>query len=203
VRREALPRECPAHVTLRLRDGLPSLRRQSVVKELRRSFAAACERGHFRVAQFSVQGDHLHLLVEATGKPALGRGMKSIAARVARAVNRVFGRSGAVLLGRYHVRALRTPKEVRNALAYVLLNARKHWMKRTGAAPPVKLDEASSARWFDGWARRARPLSSGEPPPVAPPRTWLLRVGWRRHGLLDPMEVPGALRARVTKAKGQ
>ncbi|HEX5067393.1 MAG TPA: transposase [Myxococcota bacterium] len=191
VRREQMPRDCPAHVTLRIREGLPSLRRLSFVKELRRSFAAACERGDFRVTQFSVQRDHLHLLVEAAGKHALGRGMKSISARVARAVNRVFRQSGAVLLGRYHVRALRTPREVRNALAYVLLNARKHWRQRTGVAPPMKLDEASSAAWFDGWRRRRWPLPSADRPPIAPPRTWLLRAGWRRHGLLDPSEVPG------------
>jgi REP element-mobilizing transposase RayT len=166
------------------------LRRQSFVRVLRRSFAAACERGDFRIAQFSVQRDHLHLLVEAECERALGRGMKSISARVARAVNRVFRHSGAVLLGRYHVRALRTPREVRNALAYVLLNARKHWKQRTGGAPPVRLDEASSARWFDGWNRKLQPWPTDRPPPIASPRTWLLAVGWRRHGLLDPAEVP-------------
>jgi REP element-mobilizing transposase RayT len=196
VKRDAHPRECPAHVTLRVRGDVPSLRTRRLLKELRRSFAEACERGEFRVAQFSVQRDHLHLLVEAAGKPALGRGMKSISARVARAINRVFHRSGAVLLGRYHVHALRTPKEVRSALAYVLLNARKHWKQRTGSAPPVMLDEASSARWFDGWALRQRQPEPSEPGPVAPARSWLLRVGWRRHGLLDPSEVPGGKGAR-------
>jgi REP element-mobilizing transposase RayT len=195
VKRDAHPRECPAHVTLRVRNDVPSLRTRPLLKELRRSFAASCERGEFRVAQFSVQRDHLHLVVEAAGKQALGRGMKSISARVARAINRVFRRSGAVLLGRYHVRPLRTPKEVRSALAYVLLNARKHWKQRTGNAPPVKLDEASSGNWFDGWRRTLRAPVGDEPAPVAPARSWLLRVGWRRHGLLDPAEVPGAQRA--------
>jgi REP element-mobilizing transposase RayT len=191
VKRDPHPRDCPAHVTLRVRSDVPSLRTRPLLKELRRSFAAACERGEFRVAQFSVQRDHLHLVVEAAGKQALGRGMKSIAARVARAANRIFRRSGPVLLGRYHVRALRTPREVRNALAYVLLNARKHWKQRTGSAPPVELDEASSAGWFDGWRRRDGPSEVIEFAPVAPARSWLLRIGWRRHGLLDPDEVPG------------
>ncbi|HEX5065097.1 MAG TPA: hypothetical protein VFY49_03220, partial [Myxococcota bacterium] len=118
------------------------------------------------------------------------RGMKSIAARLARLVNRLRHRRGAVLLGRYHVRALHTPREVRNALAYVLLNARKHWAQRHGSAPPVRLDEASSGAWFTGWSRRLRPPSA-LPPPVAPPHTWLLHTGWRRHGLIDPSEVPG------------
>jgi len=192
VRREVLPRGCPAHITLRTQRDVPSLRRRAFVSEIKRGFAVACQRGDFRVTQFSIQRDHLHLLIEAENERALARGMKSIAARVARAANRVFRRSGAVLLGRYHVRALRTPREVRNALAYVLLNVRKHWKQRTGAAPPVRLDEASSARWFEGWSRRPQPVSSREPPCVATARTWLLCVGWRRHGLLDPAEVPGS-----------
>ena len=192
--RTALDARNPCHVTLKVRRGLPSLRTRKFVGELQRSFAAACERGRFRVVHYSIQRDHVHLIVEAAGKLALACGMKSIAARVARTANRVFGRRGPVLADRYHRHTLRTPREVRNALAYVLLNARKHWHQRTGSTPPVELDEGSSAAWFDGWVRRAR-RSSSEPCPVAPARTWLLRIGWRRHGLLDPAEVPGTLRA--------
>ena len=138
-----------------------------------------------------VRRESLPLIVEANSNQALGSGMKSISARIARAVQRAFRLSGPVLLGRYHVHALRTPREVRHALAYVLLNARKHWKQRTGGSPPVRIDAASSGMWFTGWTRSVRPSPSGEPPPVAPPRTWLLRAGWRRHGLIDPAEVPG------------
>jgi len=179
-------------VTLRVRRGLPVLRTHRFLRELRASLREACERRGFRVVHYSVQRNHLHLLVESAGKEALGRGMKAISARVARAVQRSFGLSGPVLHGRYHLRVLRTPREVRNALAYVLLNARKHWHERHGAPPPERLDEASSARWFKGW-RRA-PASREPPrgaPEVAPPHTWLLSTGWRRHGLIDPAEVPG------------
>ncbi len=149
----------------------------------------ACERGGFRVAHYSLQRDHVHRVVEAAGKRALGNGMKSVSSRLAFAVNRVFGRSGAVLDGRYHVHVLRTPREVRNALAYVLLNSRKHWKQRRGSAPPARMDDASSGRWFDGWKRRIDVPQ--DPPEVASPRSWLLRAGWRRHGLIDPAEVPG------------
>jgi REP element-mobilizing transposase RayT len=165
------------------------------VREFRRTLAEACERGAFRVNHYSLQGDHAHLIVEAQGKDALACGMKSIAARLARAVNRVAGRSGPVLDGRYHHHSLRSPREVRRALAYVLLNARRHLAKSRGItrSATAHLDGASSARWFDGW----RPRTAGRIPEtralreVAPPRTWLLRVGWRRHGLVDPAEVPG------------
>jgi hypothetical protein len=162
-----------------------------------------CERGEFRVLHYSLQRDHVHLIVEADSARALACGMKSIGARLARAVNRVFRHAGAVLDGRYHLRWLRTPREVRTALAYVLLNVRKHWRQRFGRNPPVRLDVASSGRWFDGWSD---PTFTGEttcigqkPPEVSPARTWLARVGWRRHGLVDPREVPGA-RSRTAKS---
>jgi hypothetical protein len=149
----------------------------------------------FRVVHYSIQTNHVHLIVEAAGKQALGSGMKSIGSRLARAVNRVFSRVGPVVDGRYHLRVLRTPREVRNAIAYVLLNVRKHWRQRRGTAPPGRVDEASSGRWFNGWRRRVRgPTRGGEAPEVAAPRSWLLSQGWRRHGLIDPAEVPGGAR---------
>ena len=181
----------PAHVTLRARNDVPSLRTVKLVREVERSFARACERGDFRLAHYSLQGNHAHLIVEAEGRDALGRGMKAVAARPARAVNRVFGRSGPVLADRYHVRVLRTPRAVRNALAYVLLNPRRHAAKagRT-LSPAARIDPASSGRWFDGW--RGRLPHALDAPAVAPPRTWLLVVGWRSRGLLDPDAIPGA-----------
>jgi hypothetical protein len=183
---------------------LPSLRTIRIVQEIERSFADGCARPGFRLAHYSLQGNHAHLIVEASDRDALGRGMKAIGARLARAVNRVAGRSGRVVAERYHLRLLPTPKEVRRALGYVLLNARRH-AARGGAAPPrdgVSLDPASSARWFDGWKRYARKpwdpgaddarrVGAASKPPVARPRTWLLKIGWRRHGLLDPADVPG------------
>ncbi|MGI9431691.1 MAG: transposase, partial [Myxococcota bacterium] len=160
--------------------------------EIEQSFARACERGSFRVVHYSIQSDHGHFLVEANGRDALGRGMKSLAARFARAVNRALQRRGPVLADRYHLRVLRSPRQVRNALAYVLLNARRHLAKRRGRAAVRgdALDPASSGRWVDGWTAR-QTVPSGDPPSVAPPHTWILRVGWRRHGLISPAEVPG------------
>jgi REP element-mobilizing transposase RayT len=171
------------------------LRSRRFLRVFRDSLRRGCERGHFRVVHYSVQRDHVHLLVEATGKQAMGRGMKSVAARLARAANRAFGRAGPVLHGRYHIRVLRTPREVRNALAYVLLNVRKHWSQRHGSPPPARVDEASSGRWFHGWRGSVRRGRRPEPPEVAPAHTWLLRVGWRRHGLVDVAEVPGGRRS--------
>jgi len=199
VAREAFGRALPTHVTLRVRDGVPSLRTVPIVRELERSFAAGCVRPGFRLVHYSLQGNHAHLVVEASDQEALGRGMKAIGARLARAVNRVTGRTGPVLAERYHHRLLRTPREVHRALRYVLLNARHHVGKaRAALERRVRFDPASSARFFDGWkmgkrtAEGALESAAGRVPlPVTRARTWLLSTGWRRHGLLDPADVPG------------
>jgi REP element-mobilizing transposase RayT len=168
---------------------MPSLRSARLVRELERSFAEACERGRFRVVHYSIQHDHVHAIVEAAGKHALACGMKSFAARVARAVNRVFRRRGPVLADRYHRRTLSTPRKVRNALVYVLLNARRHLAKLKRVVTEAAIDPCSSGRWFAGW--RHGGFDSRDPPSVAEPHSWLLAIGWRRHGLIDPSEIPG------------
>jgi len=191
VKRPKVAKGSPAHVTLRVRGDVPSLRSRRFIRVFQERMRIGCERGDFRVCHYSIQRDHVHLVVETNGKEALGRGMKSVGIRLARTVNRVFGRVGPVLFGRYHLRVLRTPSEVRHALAYVLLNARKHWRQRKGSAPPVVLDVASSGAWFDGWKRPPPKTEPAGSAPVAPARYWLLRQGWRQRGLLDPSEVPG------------
>jgi len=151
---------------------------------------------------FSVQGDHLHLLVEARDARALSSGVRSVSIRVARYVNALLSRRGPLWAERWHGRALGSPREVRNVLLYVLANFRKHARK----ALPPGLDACSSAAWFDGW--RGWAPGGGVPPPlvarapsggvgdelracpVLPPRTWLAKRGWRRHGLLGLAETP-------------
>jgi putative transposase len=92
LRRPPITRHVAGHVTLQLREGLPSLRRARLVRALEASFQRGAERGDFRLLQYSIQADHLHAIVEASDSAALGRGMMALATRVARAVNRVFRR---------------------------------------------------------------------------------------------------------------
>ncbi len=174
----------PAHVTLRARPGLPSMRAARVFPAVRAAIARAQRGCAFRICHFSVQSNHIHLLVEAKDRQALSRGIQGLAIRLARAVNRVLGRRGEVWGDRYHRRDLATPREVRNALVYVLQNFRKHAAKARG------LDSCSSAAWFTGW-RDCRPITPvGVEKPVLSPRTWLLGTGWRRLGLLASAESP-------------
>ena len=184
----------PVHATVRVRRELSWLRAQRVFLEIRSALGASSHAA-FRVVEFSVQRDHLHLLVEAHDNAALSAGMKGLGVRVARAVNRVLGRSGRVWSDRYHARELRSPRAVRNALVYVLHNARKH---RASLAP---IDPCSSAAWFDGFRRDEltaivwpdiRGIVATSERPTAAARTWLGSTGWRRRGLIGIDEAPAS-----------
>jgi REP element-mobilizing transposase RayT len=155
---------------------------------LHAAFSDARVRGSFRLVHFSAQSNHLHLLVEAGDRAALGRGMQGLAIRLARRLNRLWGRRGGVFADRYHARALRTPREVRHALVYVLANARRHGIGYRG------IDPHASGAWFGGWrdAPRRAEAPCEAPGPVSAARTWLLAVGWRRHGLIGTRESPRA-----------
>jgi len=171
----------PLHVTLRLRDGLPSLRGDLVRVRLLDAISDGGQRFGFRLNHFSLQSNHIHLIVEADDRRALSRGVKGFAVRMARALNSLWKRSGSLFSDRFHARALRTPREVRSALLYVLQNARHHGIRRFG------VDPFSSGPWFDGWRQGIVFTSDG---PVAKAGTWLLRVGWRKHGLIGIQESP-------------
>ena len=102
---------------------------------------------------------------------------------------------------RYHVEVIRTPRQMRNTLCYVLQNARRHgeWLDKRFHG----MDPFSSAMWFDGWADdrwREGLVRGGPEPPVAPARSWLLTTGWRRHRLLMIDEVPPAVRKATGRA---
>jgi REP element-mobilizing transposase RayT len=172
----------PAYITLRGNDRLRSLRSDLAYAAIEGAIAAASSE-QFRVIHFSVQHDHVHLIVEASDREALIHGVQGLSIRAARAVNHAFRRRGRLWTDRYHARDLGSPREVRSAIAYVLLNRRRH------AAWARGIDRCSSGRWFDGWKGGTAALAGQ--PATASPRTWLGSAGWRRRGLIALDERPG------------
>ncbi len=174
----------PLHVTLRVRPEVWNLRSRRCFGVLRRAFYKCLSEKHSRVAHFSVQGNHVHLLVEARDSGELGAMMRAMCVRMAKGLNKVMGRrAGKVFGDRYHSRSLRSPTETRAALVYVLQNRRGH-LAELGERLPRDWtdDDYSSARWFPGW-KEARPSPpTDDPALVAPPVTWLLDKGWRLRG---------------------
>jgi len=178
LRRPSHSQHHPLHVTLRVQQGVSSLREHSLFLAVRKALAKGKQHFGFSLVHFSIQRDHLHLIAEASDRRALSRGVQGLSIRVARAVNRQLWRKGRLFADRYHARALKTPREVRFALRYVLLNARKHarasersrtlprrasprsaaphWLPfDTGMAgiPSGFVDSRSSAPWFRGFSR--------------------------------------------------
>ena len=183
----------PVHVTVKLKAGLPRLRRRAEHAALRGVFAAASSRGarsaSFRLCHYAVLNDHLHLIVEADDRSSLSRGMQGLLVRVARALNRLWQRKGTVFADRYHDEVLKSPAQVRNAVRYVLANGMRHGCVAAGQV----IDVFSSAAWFDGFLESVTVRGiEGMPRPVGHARTWLLRMGWRVHGLISVHERPRA-----------
>ncbi len=193
LRRPAQSPSHPVHVTLRIAPGFQSLRGSALFRTIRGALAKARERLGVRLIHFSIQRDHLHLIVEAD-EGALSRGIQGLSIRVAKGINRRLGRRGRVFADRFHARALKTPRETRWAVRYVLLNGKKH--EQRGRIPAGFVDSCSSAAWFEGWSRPLELCLGRErmsEPPVVAPRTWLLTIGLRRAGPLDIDDAPRSM----------
>src|SRR5437016_9242869 len=81
----------PVHVTLRAR--VSELRDFPVFDAVEEALAKG-SKSFFRVCEYSVQRNHIHLIVEADDRDSLSRGMQGLVARLAKAVNRAMRRTG-------------------------------------------------------------------------------------------------------------
>jgi REP element-mobilizing transposase RayT len=201
VRREGQGARVPMHVTLRVAKGVPRLRQRRGYQVVRRALGRANRLEGARICEVSIQANHLHLIVEADDRASLTRLMRSFAITAAKGVNARFGRRGRVVEDRYHVVRLTTPAQVRSALAYVLGNWRRHGEDRDGLR--CRTDRYSSGPFFGGWTVPAPPcIRIDDLPfpedgalPIRFARSWLLREGWKRHGLITPWVRPGPIAA--------
>jgi len=161
---------------LRIAAGLPSLRRPIILAAVQEALLGGNSRLGMRLVHYSVQTNHIHLILEACDALSLTRGMQGVMVRIARAVNRAAQRSGKVFGDHYFARELQTPAEVRRAVRYVLDNAMLH----AGSDPTT--DECASSA------------------PVVAPRTWLLGGSAVRPGRCRSL--PGAHSTSTTRKPG-
>ena len=177
----------PVFVTTKVMAGLPSLRSEETRGVIQGVVREVSQEKRFRIVHFTIQEDHLHLVVETFTAETLRYGMSRFVIRVAKRVNKVWGRRGTFWKERYHARPFQSRREAWNVLRYCLNNGRKHGVWKSRSQP----DPYSSGRWFDGWSDgRCEPRT--ESCPVAAPSTWLLRIGWRKYGLLALTSAPAA-----------
>ena len=177
LKRDEFDESSPVHVTMKLLPDLPSLRIEENFLTVLKMLEGA-QKESFRIVHFTVQGDHLHLLVEAAGKDALVRGMTGLAVRISRGLNKRWERTGSLFADRYHSRVLSTPTEVRNVLDYIFKNRRKH----AGLKVVELFDSRSSAMLFGGWKEVEAMELVGDYRPIVEARSWLVREGWMNAG---------------------
>jgi REP element-mobilizing transposase RayT len=175
--REEVDDHDPVHVTLRVRADVPCLRQRRPWATIVQVFRDARDRGALLLVHYVVLSNHLHLILEITEAMSLEAVMRGLTTSLARRLNKCFGRRGRLFDGRYHARALTSPLEVRHALAYVLLNSRKHAAEEGERLPADWIDDRSSAVTFDGWSREIDSRFASHDFGTVRPRTWLLREG--------------------------
>jgi REP element-mobilizing transposase RayT len=190
------------HITLRVVPEVTALRRRDAYHAIRAASVVTARRDAFRIVHVSIQNTHLHLIVEAEDNRALARGMQGFQISVARRINalHVAGdrrRRGRVFADRYHLVVIRSPTQMRNVLAYVLSNWKKHGAER-GFDPAWVVDPYSTGFAFAGWKELRGgaalwPKIEGAPwLVVKAARSWLLTVGWERGGgAISVYELPG------------
>jgi len=218
TRRETFRPSEPVHVTLRVEREIGWLRTRTGYAAIREATITVLKHETFRIVHVSIQGTHVHLLVEAQDRRALSKGVQAFKISAAKQLNAAVSKAGSwweraqlrragrtlvkrrkgrVFTDRYHATIIRSPKQARHELAYVLNNWRKHGEHRKGVARGWKIDPFATGWLFQGWKEREHePFAwklreTYEPMPVWWPRTWLLSDGWRRYGLIKTHEVPG------------
>jgi REP element-mobilizing transposase RayT len=161
--REEVNGRWPVHVTIRVLPEIPSLR--VLNGWVRRALIAGSRRDGFRLIHFAILGNHLHLIAEGDDRVSLSRGIQGLAIRIARAVNQALSRKrGKVFSDRYHEHVLKSPRETKAAVNYLIHNYRKHCAKAGRPLPANFVDQHSSAIYQAGL----------EANPLPAPRFWFL-----------------------------
>jgi REP element-mobilizing transposase RayT len=146
TRRPVLERLLPVHVTVRVANHVYNLRSRRSFSVIARAIGAAAERFGVRIVEFSVQGNHMHLVVEASAHEALSRAMQGFSIRVAKRLNAMMNRKGRVFADRYHARFLEDSRDASRVVRYVRNNYRKHMAQVGKVLPATFVDPFASPR---------------------------------------------------------
>jgi hypothetical protein len=132
-----------------------------------------------RFVAYSAQGNHAHLVVEARDLRALAGAITAFKCAFTAVANAILAREGPVFVRGYHVHVLRSPREVRSALEYIVENAAQHAASVGRIDPRVLRDPFTSLGLIE--LRSHRPWGARAVGPVVTvaPESWLLRAGWQ------------------------
>ncbi len=183
AKREEFSRDSVVHATISFRSGLANLRCKKVAKAIWRAITEFRQSGsvtedEFRLIVLSIQRDHLHLGVEAESSEKLSNAIQRLKQRIQATLQRLWGITGTIYAGRFHMRVAKSALEVRRLFSYILGNGRHH-----GSWKEASTDPYSTGFWFEGWHWEMQFAPPCEPESiVSKARSWFARIGWRRAG---------------------
>lgn len=115
--REKVKHYQPLHINFKFRT---FIKKKDSLRILKRALINARKQG-LRIVHFSMQSNHIHLIVEALNNEVLSSGMRALTVTFAKGL-----KMGKVQVERYHLHVLKTKQEVKHAVHYVAFNQHRH-----------------------------------------------------------------------------
>jgi len=166
------------------------LRTPRALRRLERAFRKGKERDGFALVQFSIQQDHLHLMVEVKNRRKLSKGLQALGIRIAKSLNSLWNRrKGGVFAERYFASTIETVRQIWRTVRCVLNNGRKHGTWTVKGRP----DPYSSGRWYRHWSE-----PESLPRQRSYPRSHPRRAAIARAGMLGSDERGGPIARSAT-----
>ena len=125
IQRERFERESSFHITIKVRQEKSDLQNKMILKALHRAIMKARYKS-LKVIHYTLEFNHIHLLVEAYNQEQLSNCMQSFGVTLAKMINKVKFKKGRVYKHRYHLRRLSSVMELKNVLKYIFNNGIKH-----------------------------------------------------------------------------
>ena len=178
VARPKLSEKIPSHITLKFKKDVPNLRCEAFLLEFTRAIRKAKAKG-LAVTQFSIESNHIHMLIEVKSNDTLKRGLLSLQGCVTWGLRRVFKYFGEVFVDRFHLHAIKSPREMKHALGYVIFNHAKHcgiaWFRDVYSSGFAQHEFAANVR-----QTRAPKWQSEIESVMSQATSWLQQTGWKR-----------------------
>lgn len=113
------------HLTIKVRENKADIQNKKILLRLNRAIQLARKQG-LKIIHFALEFNHVHLLVEAGNHQILHRGMQALGISLAKGINKMKQKKGAVYKHRYHFRQITCARELKNVIHYILSNCKKH-----------------------------------------------------------------------------
>ena len=125
ISREKINRPSALHLTIKVRENKADIKNKRILKALHYAIRRARLQG-LRVVHYTLEYNHVHLLVEANDNKSVQKGMQALGISFSKAINKIKQVKGSVYKHRHHFRKLNSRREYKNVIQYIFRNGIKH-----------------------------------------------------------------------------